>query len=155
MSIWGAVMGHANMMLHGAGWMEGGLVASFEKLIIDAEMLQMMAEFLRPIAVDADELALDAIAQVAPGGHHFGTAHTLARYESAFYMPMLSSRQNFESWREAGSLDAAQRDAPGGHADLEVDAAEAAQLGPVMLAVMAVADCPAKVPASASNRSLP
>jgi trimethylamine--corrinoid protein Co-methyltransferase len=69
----------------------------------------MMAEFLHPIEVNADELALDAIAQVDPGGHHFGTAHTLARYEKAFYIPMLSSRQNFESWQETGSLDAAHR----------------------------------------------
>jgi trimethylamine--corrinoid protein Co-methyltransferase len=94
---------------HAAGWLEGGLTASFEKLITDAEMLQMMAEFLRPIAVNDDELALDAIAEVAPGGHHFGTAHTLAHYETAFYEPLLSTRQNFESWQEAGSLDAAQR----------------------------------------------
>ncbi len=109
MSLWGAIMGHANLVYHAAGWLEGGLTASFEKLIVDAEMLQMMAEFLRPIEVNDDELALDAIAQVEPGGHHFGTAHTLARYETAFYMPMLSSRQNFESWQEAGSLDAARR----------------------------------------------
>jgi trimethylamine--corrinoid protein Co-methyltransferase len=72
-------------------------------------MLQMMAEFLRPIQVNADELALDSIAKVEPGGHHFGTAHTLVRYETAFYIPMLSSRQNFESWQEAGGLDAARR----------------------------------------------
>jgi trimethylamine--corrinoid protein Co-methyltransferase len=72
-------------------------------------MLQMMAEVLHPIPVNDDELALDAIAAVDPGGHHFGTAHTLARYETAFYIPMLSSRQNFETWQEAGSQDAARR----------------------------------------------
>lgn len=109
MSLWGAIMGHANLVYHAAGWLESGLTASFEKLITDAEMLQMMAEFLRPIEVNAGELALDAIAEVEPGGHHFGTAHTLARYETAFYMPMLSTRQNFESWQEAGGLDAARR----------------------------------------------
>lgn len=109
MSLWGAIMGHANLVYHAAGWLESGLTASFEKLITDAEMLQMMAEFLRPIEVNAGELALDAIAEVEPGGHHFGTAHTLARFETAFYMPMLSSRQNFESWQEAGGLDAAKR----------------------------------------------
>lgn len=109
MSLWGAVMGHANLVNHAAGWLEGGLTASFEKLIIDAEMLQMMAETLRPIPVNDDELALDAIAEVKPGGHHFGTRHTLARYETAFYAPMLSTRQNFESWQEAGSRDALQR----------------------------------------------
>jgi len=109
MSLWGAVMGGAHLVNHAAGWLEGGLTASFEKLIIDAEMLQMMAEYLRPIVMNDDELALDAIANVAPGGHHFGTAHTLARYESAFYAPIVSNRQNFESWQEAGSIDSARR----------------------------------------------
>jgi trimethylamine--corrinoid protein Co-methyltransferase len=109
MSLWGAIMGHANLVYHAAGWLEGGLTASFEKLITDAEMLQMLAEFLRPIEVNTDELALDAIASVEPGGHHFGTAHTLARFETAFYIPMLSSRQNFESWHEAGAVDTARR----------------------------------------------
>ena len=90
MSVWGAVMGHANLVKHGAGWMEGGLVASFEKMIVDAEILQGMAEFLRPIEVDDGALALDAIAEVPPGGHYFGAAHTMARYETAFYSPMLS-----------------------------------------------------------------
>jgi trimethylamine--corrinoid protein Co-methyltransferase len=109
MSIWGAVMGHTNMVMHGAGWMEGGLVASFEKLIVDAEMLQMMAEFLQPIVVDDDTLALDAIAEVGPGGHFFGAAHTLAHYETAFYAPMVSDWRNFETWREAGAVDAAHK----------------------------------------------
>jgi len=109
MSLWGAVMGHTHLVNHAAGWLEGGLTASFEKLIIDAEMLQMMAETLKPIAVNEEELALDAIAEVPPGGHHFGTAHTLERYETAFYAPIVSDRQNFEAWQEAGSIDAAQR----------------------------------------------
>jgi len=109
MSLWGSVMGHANLINHAAGWLEGGLTASFEKLIIDAEMLQMMAEYLRPIDVNEDELAVDAIAEVGPGGHHFGTSHTLERYESAFYTPILSNRQNFEAWQESGSLDIGDR----------------------------------------------
>jgi trimethylamine--corrinoid protein Co-methyltransferase len=109
MSIWGAVMGYANMVLHGAGWMEGGLVASFEKLIVDAEMLQMMGEFLQPIVVDDDSLALDAIAEVGPGGHFFGAQHTLLHYETAFYAPIVSDWRNFETWREAGAVDAAHK----------------------------------------------
>ncbi len=109
MSIWGAVMGGANMVMHGAGWMEGGLVASFEKLIIDAEMLQMMSEFLQPLEVSDDTLGFEAIAEVGPGGHFFGAAHTLARYETAFYAPIISDWRNFETWREAGALTAAQR----------------------------------------------
>lgn len=109
MSLWGSIMGGANLVNHAAGWLEGGLTASFEKLILDAEMLQMMAEYLRPIEVNDDELALDAIAEVGPGGHHFGTSHTLARYETAFYSPLMSNRQNFESWQEAGSIDSGAR----------------------------------------------
>ncbi len=109
MSIWGAVMGGANLVKHGAGWMEGGLVASYEKLIVDAEILQMMAEFLKPLEVNDDTMALDAVAEVGPGGHFFGARHTLARYETAFYAPMISDWRNFESWREAGSPDAARR----------------------------------------------
>ena len=109
MSLWGSVMGHANLVNHAAGWLEGGLTASFEKLIVDAEMLQMMAEYLRPIDVNDDELAVDAIAEVGPGGHHFGTSHTLERYESAFYIPLLSNRQNFEAWQESGSPDSVSR----------------------------------------------
>jgi len=109
MSIWAAVMGHANMILHGAGWLEGGLCASFEKMIIDAEILQMMAEFLQPIEVNDDTLGLDAIAEAGPGGHFFGTAHTLERYETAFYEPIVSDWRNFETWEEHGALDATQR----------------------------------------------
>jgi trimethylamine--corrinoid protein Co-methyltransferase len=109
MSIWGAVMGHANLVKHGAGWMEGGLVSSYEKLMVDAEILQMLAEFLQPLAVNDDTLALDAIGQVPPGGHFFGADHTIARYETAFYAPILSDWRNFETWREAGSLDTARR----------------------------------------------
>ena len=109
MSLWGCVLGHANLVNHAAGWLEGGLTASFEKLIVDAEILQMMAEILEPIEINEDELAVEAIAEVAPGGHHFSTGHTLERYRTAFYRPMLSSRQNFETWEEQGSADTAAR----------------------------------------------
>ena len=109
MSIWGSVMGYANLLHHGAGWLEGGLTASFEKAIIDAEMLQMMAAFLDPIDVSEQTLALEAIGAVEPGGHFFGSEHTLARYETAFYKPLISDWRNFETWEEAGSLTATQR----------------------------------------------
>jgi len=109
MSLWGAVMGGANLVNHAAGWLEGGLTASFEKLIIDAEMLQMIAEYLQPIVVDEDSLALDAIAAVGHGGHFFGSPHTMERYETAFYSPLVSDWRNFESWSEAGSADTLER----------------------------------------------
>jgi len=109
MSIWGALMGHANFIMHGAGWLEGGLCASFEKFVLDAEMLQMMSEVMTPLEVSEDSLGLEAIREVGPGGHFFGAAHTLARYERAFYSPMLSDWRNFETWEEAGSETATQR----------------------------------------------
>ncbi len=109
MSIWAAVMAHANMVYHGAGWMEGGLTASFEKVVLDAEMLQMMAEVVKPVLVDEDSLGFEAIGGVPSGGHFFGAAHTLARYENAFYHPFISDWRNYESWEEAGCEDATQR----------------------------------------------
>lgn len=109
MSIWGAVMGGSNLVMHGAGWMEGGLVASFEKLVVDVEILQMMSEFLTPIRVDEAELGLEAIAEVGPGGHFFASPHTLERYETAFYSPLVSNWQNHETWKLAGGVTAEQR----------------------------------------------
>ena len=111
-SLWAAVMGGANMVLHGAGWMEGGLQACFEKMVIDADLLGMVGAFLEPPATDTGSLAVDAIAEVGPGGHFFGSAHTLARYRDAFFKPMVSDWRNYESWAEAGSptaLDHAER----------------------------------------------
>ena len=102
-SLWAAVMGGVNLLMHGAGWMEGGLHASFEKMVLDADLLDMVSEFLRPVIVNDDELALDAIREVGPGGHFFGCAHTQARYRNAFFAPMISDWRNYESWQEAGS----------------------------------------------------
>jgi trimethylamine--corrinoid protein Co-methyltransferase len=109
MSLWGCVLGGANLVYHAAGWLEGGLTASFEKLVLDAELLQQIAEVLRPIVVDAAELGLDAIAEVGPGGHFFASAHTLERYETAFYRPMLSDWRNFETWSDDGARTATER----------------------------------------------
>jgi trimethylamine--corrinoid protein Co-methyltransferase len=109
MSLWAAITGHANIIVHAAGWLEGGLTASFEKLIVDAEMLQMLAEYLKPIEVSAETIALDAITEAGPGGHFFGVEHTMSRYETAFYQPILTEQRNFETWEEAGSLDAQMR----------------------------------------------
>lgn len=105
-SLWGAIMGGVNLLMHGAGWMEGGLHASFEKMIVDADLLGMVAEFLTPLKVDEAALALDAIREVGPGGHFFGAAHTRERYRTAFFSPMVSDWRNYETWREAGSPSA-------------------------------------------------
>jgi len=109
MSLWGAVMGHAQVIKHAAGWLEGGLCASFEKFIIDIDMLQMMAETLKPIEVNESTLALDAIRDAGHGGHFFGTAHTLANYTTAFYEPIVSDWSNYETWAEKGEKTAFQR----------------------------------------------
>jgi trimethylamine--corrinoid protein Co-methyltransferase len=109
MAIWGAVMSGVNVLYQGAGWLEGGLTASFEKLILDAELLQLMAEVLQPVEVSEATLGLEAIADVGPGGHFFGTAHTLARYETAFYTPLISDWRNYETWAEDGSRTATER----------------------------------------------
>lgn len=109
MSLWGAVAGGANLVNHAAGWLEGGLTASFEKLVIDAEMLQMMAEYLRPIVTDDDALGLEAIDAVGPGGHFFGSPHTMTRYETAFYSPLVSDWRNYETWADDGAVDTARR----------------------------------------------
>ncbi|GAB4183184.1 MAG: trimethylamine methyltransferase family protein [Thalassobaculales bacterium] len=102
-SLWGAVMGGGNFILHSAGWMEGGLTASFEKTILDVDLLQMVAHFLAPLEITPETLALEAMREVGPGGHYFGAAHTQARYKDAFYAPLISDWRNFESWRDAGS----------------------------------------------------
>ena len=108
-SLQGSCSGGANLIYHAAGWMEGGLSASFEKFIIDCEMLQQVIYTQRPIIVDDAALAVSAIDEVGPHGHFFGCEHTQERYRDAFYAPLLSDWRNFETWQEAGSLWAHQR----------------------------------------------
>lgn len=102
-SLWGAIMGGGNLIMHAAGWMEGGLHAGFEKMVIDADLIGMISEFLRPLSFSDDDLAFDAMKEVGPGGHFFGCEHTQSRYRNAFFSPMISDWRNFETWREAGS----------------------------------------------------
>lgn len=109
MATWGAVLGGANLIYHAAGWLQGGLTASYEKLILDVEILQNMIEFLRPLPFSEDDLGFEAIRDVPTGGHFFGSPHTMARYETAFYRPMLSDWTNYENWEIAGSHDALDR----------------------------------------------
>jgi len=109
MSAWGSILGGVNMMVHAAGWLEGGLTASLEKYILDIEMLQTFAEIFEPLASNDAELAFDAIASVEPGSHFFGCEHTMERYQTAFYEPLVSDWSNFGQWTESGSLTATQR----------------------------------------------
>lgn len=108
-SLWASVMGHAHLVNHSIGWLEGGLAASFEKVVMDAELLRNWAEILRPRPFTDEDLAVDAILAVPPGGHFFGAAHTLARYETAFWRPLLADWSNFENWRDSGGKDATRR----------------------------------------------
>jgi trimethylamine--corrinoid protein Co-methyltransferase len=108
-SLWPCVLARANLVMHAVGWLEGGLTASFEKFILDVETLAMFQHYLAGFTVDDDTLALDMIAEVGPGGHHFGTPHTQARFSTEFYQPALADRQNYESWLAAGGADTAAR----------------------------------------------
>ena len=96
-------------MLHGAGWLEGGLLTSYEKVVIDADILSMVAAMLKPIIIDDASLAVEAIAEVGPAGHFFGSQHTQDRYSTEHFQPMVSDWRNFESWDETGRIDAFQR----------------------------------------------
>jgi trimethylamine--corrinoid protein Co-methyltransferase len=106
---WPAVMAHTNFVMHSVGWLEAGLTASYEKIIIDMESVAMFSHFLQDVEINDETLALNMMAEVGPGGHHFGTSHTQARYRSEFYLPFLGDRQNYELWELNGAEDAATR----------------------------------------------
>jgi trimethylamine--corrinoid protein Co-methyltransferase len=108
-SLQAAVLSHSHLINHAAGWLEGGLSASLEKIVVDAELLRNWAEILKRHEFSDDDLAVDAIKDTAAGGHFFGAAHTLARYQTAFYRPLLSDWSSFESWTEAGARNATER----------------------------------------------
>lgn len=109
LALWGAVLAGANMIFHACGWLEGGLTHSLEKFITDIEAMQTIAEAMRPVAAGADEIGFDAIAEIAPGGHFFAAAQTMARYQTAFYEPLVSDWSNFGQWTEAGAKTATER----------------------------------------------
>ncbi len=110
-SLWSGVQAGANMIYHAAGWLEGGLIASPEKFVMDCEILQQIQRYFEPqiLGVSDDDLAIDAIREVGPGGHFFGCQHTQDRYQDAFYGPFLSDWRNFESWRLDGAVWTAER----------------------------------------------
>ncbi len=108
-SLWASVLAGATVCVHAAGWLEGGLTNSYEKCMTDVDMLQMFAELCTPPEASADAIGYEAIAEVAPGGHFFAAAHTMARYRSAFYEPLIADVSNFGTWTENGSLTASER----------------------------------------------
>ncbi len=98
-----------NFVMHTAGWLEAGLVTSYEKFIVDMEIQQMLESAFAPMEVDEGSIAFDAHQEVGHGGHFLGAAHTLERFRTCFYMPLLSSSDNFERWSRGGGLDATDR----------------------------------------------
>lgn len=105
-SLWASVQSGTNMVYHAAGWLEGGLIASPEKFIMDCEVLQQIQRYMDPetFATTPDDIALDAIKQVGNQGHFFGAEHTQERYTTAFYQPFLSDWRNYEAWEAAGAV---------------------------------------------------
>jgi trimethylamine--corrinoid protein Co-methyltransferase len=108
-SLWAAVSAGVNVVYHAAGWLEGGLCASYEKFVMDCETLQQVMVYMKPVAATEDDIAVEAIREVGPDGHFFGCQHTQDRYETAFYGPFLSDWSNFENWQEHGAMETPQR----------------------------------------------
>lgn len=105
-SLWSAVQSGTNVVYHAAGWLEGGLIASPEKFVMDCEILQMIQRYMEPEvwATRPEDIALDAIREVGSSGHYFGIQHTQDRYENAFYAPFVSDWRNFEAWEISGAV---------------------------------------------------
>jgi trimethylamine---corrinoid protein Co-methyltransferase len=99
----------ANWVMHSAGWLEGGLVAGFEKFVIDVELVQMLQHEFTPLEIDDASMAFDAHQEVGHGGHFLGAQHTMERFRTCFYRPMLSSSENYERWMRNGAKDTATR----------------------------------------------
>ncbi|MFL2799049.1 MAG: trimethylamine methyltransferase family protein [Paracoccaceae bacterium] len=110
-SLWAAVQSGTNMVYHAAGWLEGGLIASPEKFVMDCEVLQQIQRYFdkRIVETSVDDIAVDTIKEVGPDGHYFGCEHTQERYEFAFYQPMISDWSNYEAWDLNGGVWTAER----------------------------------------------
>ncbi|MBT6508745.1 MAG: trimethylamine methyltransferase, partial [Marinovum sp.] len=108
-----ALLGGVNFMLHSCGWLEGGLVSSFEKFVMDADQLGALHQLAKGVSVDENAQALDAIYEVGPGGHYLGCAHTQKNFKEAFWRSDVLDYKPFETWDEEGARDtmllAAQR----------------------------------------------
>lgn len=108
-TMWPTVQAGVNFVLHAAGWLEGGLIAGYEKFIIDLELCGMMARFVNGIGLSEDDFAWDAYAEVEPGQHFLGAQHTMRHYETAFYQHTVFNMDNYEKWEEEGKVDTYQR----------------------------------------------
>ncbi len=108
-TLWPTLLGGVNFCLHAAGWLEGGLVSSYEKFIIDADQLTMFQRFAEGVDFSENGQALDAIREVGPGSHFLGCAHTQANFENAFWRSQITDNNSYEQWRDDGGKDASQR----------------------------------------------
>jgi trimethylamine--corrinoid protein Co-methyltransferase len=98
-----------NWVMHAAGWLEGGLVACYEKFVIDVQVLEMLQKEFTPLEIDEESLAFGAHVEVGHGGHFLGAEHTMERFRTCFYRPFLSSSENYERWMRNGARDTAAR----------------------------------------------
>ena len=103
------VLSGVNFMLHSAGWLEGGLVSSYEKFVMDGDQLGMMQALAGGIDLSENGQAMDAVREVGPGNHFLGCAHTQANFQTAFYRSSIADNNSLEQWEEDGSKDAAMR----------------------------------------------
>ncbi len=104
-TMWPTIQAGTNFVLHAAGWLEGGLIAGYEKFILDLEMCGMMARYAQGISLTEENFAWDAFEEVGPGNHFLGSAHTMRHYETAFYQHKVFNMDNYEKWEEEGSED--------------------------------------------------
>jgi trimethylamine--corrinoid protein Co-methyltransferase len=109
MSMLAAVQCGANFILHSAGFLDGLLSMSYEKFVMDTDFCGALHTYLDGVKIDDNQLALDAFREVGPGSHFFGSQHTLANYETAFWDSETADNENYEKWEAAGSTDAATR----------------------------------------------
>lgn len=129
-SMWPALLAGANFVLHSAGWLEAGLVMSYEKFVIDLDQCGSFHVLAHGLQFDDNAFALDAFREAGPGHHFLGTAHTLRNYETAFYEATLSDSNSYEQWVEDGSLDIVRRASRRWRSMLEQYEAPAIEAGP-------------------------
>lgn len=104
-----SILARVNFVLHAAGWLENGLTAGYEKFVLDCQLLGSFHKYVQGLDLSDEGLALDAIREVPPGGHHLGTDHTLRHFRHAFYRAPLFDYNSFEQWQEEGAQPADQR----------------------------------------------
>jgi len=103
------VLAGTNFVLHAAGWLEGGLAACYEKFMMDIDQLGMQQKLAEGVDLSENGQAMDAIAEVGPGSHFLGCAHTQANFQTAFYRSSIADNNSFEQWQAEGEKRAEER----------------------------------------------